>query len=107
MSVQQLTITALQTKLTQPEPLVLLDVREPQEFDYAHIANSILIPLQQLPQRLHELNAENQIAVICHHGMRSQQAAEYLVSAGFSRIFNVQGGIDAWSLSCDVSVPRY
>ncbi|MEQ1637577.1 MAG: rhodanese-like domain-containing protein [Methylococcales bacterium] len=107
MTVQQLTVTALQAMLAQSEPLVLLDVREPREFDYAQITGSILIPLQQLPQRLNELDSTKAIAVICHHGMRSQQAAEYLVHTGFNQVLNVKGGIDAWSLDCDAGVPRY
>lgn len=107
MVVQQLTVSALQAQLAKPEPPVLLDVREPREFEYAHIAGSILIPLQQLPTRGQELKTDNAIAIICHHGMRSQSAAEYLVSVGFSKVFNVVGGIDAWSIHCDESVPRY
>jgi rhodanese-related sulfurtransferase len=107
MPVQQLTVTALRAKLSQPEPPALLDVREPREYEYAHIVGSVLIPLQQLPQRLHELNPDCETLVICHHGMRSQQAAEYLAHAGFGKVFNVTGGIDAWSLTCDTNVPRY
>jgi rhodanese-related sulfurtransferase len=107
MSVQQLAVTALQARLAQQPPLLLLDVREPREFEFASIAGSLLIPLQQLPQRLAELEPMRDIAVICHHGMRSRQAAEYLVAAGFTQVFNVTGGIDAWSLVCDSSVPRY
>ncbi len=107
MEILELTATDLQARLAKPESLTLLDVREPQEFDYAHIEGSILIPLQQLPQRRHELNPQHAIAIICHHGMRSRQAAEYLVGAGFGSVYNVRGGIDAWSLDCDASVPRY
>ena len=107
MRVQQLSATALQAKLVQAESLVLLDVREPHEFDYASIAGSILIPLQQLPQHLSALNSASVTVVICHHGIRSQQAAEYLAGAGFSAVFNLTGGIDAWSVVCDASVPRY
>jgi rhodanese-related sulfurtransferase len=107
MPLQQLIATTLQSKLLQQEPLVLLDVREPREFEFAHIAGSILIPLQQLPQRWRELDPEKEIVVICHHGMRSQQAAEYLITAGFNKVSNLKGGIDAWSVACDTSLPRY
>jgi rhodanese-related sulfurtransferase len=107
MSVQPLAVTALQSRLAQQPPLLLLDVREPREFEFACIAGSLLIPLQQLPQRLAKLDSMRETAVICHHGLRSRQAAEYLVAAGFTQVFNVSGGIDAWSLACDSNVPRY
>ena len=107
MTVKQLSATELKEKILNDEPLVLLDVREPVEFRYAHIAGSVLIPLQQVPQRLDELNTQQAIVVICHHGMRSQQAAHYLVHSGFENISNLIGGIDAWSCQCDSAVPRY
>ncbi|MDP2902037.1 MAG: rhodanese-like domain-containing protein [Methylovulum sp.] len=107
MSVKQLSVTELKNKMTLGEPLFLLDVREPHEFKYAGITNSVLIPLNQIPQRLGELDAHQEIIVICHHGMRSQQAAGYLVHSGFKNIANLKGGIDAWSRECDGLVPRY
>jgi rhodanese-related sulfurtransferase len=107
MSVKQISVTELQTKIQNEEPLLLLDVREPSEFKYASIPNSVLIPLQQIPNRLTELDPKQSIVVICHHGMRSQQAAHYLVHSGFENMFNLTGGIDAWSCQCDSSVPRY
>ncbi len=107
MPVQILTVKDLQKKLQEPNELFLLDVREPTEFAYASIAGSVLIPLNQVPQRLSELDREREIVVICHHGMRSMQAASYLDHSGFTRVFNLQGGIDAWSLECDKAVRRY
>lgn len=95
MSIKQLSVTELKNKIEQDEPLFLLDVREPHEFKFANIANSTLIPLNQIPQRLGELDAEQDIVVICHHGMRSMQAAHFLVNAGFKNITNLMGGIDA------------
>jgi rhodanese-related sulfurtransferase len=107
MSIKHLSALELKNRIQQQEPLFLLDVREPNEFRYAHIANSVLIPLNQLPHRLGELDANREIIVICHHGMRSQQAAHYLLSSGFKHIVNLTGGIDAWSCACDSAVPRY
>jgi rhodanese-related sulfurtransferase len=107
MTVKQLSATELKNKIQQEETLFLLDVREPHEFQYAHIANSILIPLNQIPNRLGELDPRQEIVVICHHGMRSQQAANYLVQSGYKKIANLTGGIDAWSCTCDSSIPRY
>jgi rhodanese-related sulfurtransferase len=107
MTIKHLSATELKNRIQQGDPLFLLDVREPHEFKYASIANSVLIPLNQIPQRLAELNPEQEIVVICHHGMRSQQAANYLERSGFKNITNLTGGIDAWSLECDSSVARY
>jgi rhodanese-related sulfurtransferase len=107
MAIKQLSAPQLKIKIDQQEPLLLLDVREPNEFHYAHIANSVLIPLNQIPQRLSELNKQQEIVCVCHHGMRSQQAALYLEHTGFSNLANLQGGIDSWSVLCDTSVPRY
>jgi rhodanese-related sulfurtransferase len=107
MTVKQLSATELMNKIQQQENLFLLDVREPHEFKYAHIAESVLIPLNQIPGRLSELNPQQEIVVICHHGMRSQQAANYLVQSGYKNIANLTGGIDAWSCTCDSSVRRY
>jgi rhodanese-related sulfurtransferase len=107
MTLKQLSATELKNKIQQEEKLFLLDVREPHEFQYAHIANSVLIPLNQIPARLGELDPQQEIVVICHHGMRSQQAANYLAQSGFKNIANLTGGIDAWSCTCDSSVRRY
>ena len=107
MTVKQLSAAELKNKIQQGETLFLLDVREPHEFQYAHIANSVLVPLNQIPQRLDELDPQQEIVVICHHGMRSQQAANYLAGSGYTNIANLAGGIDAWSCTCDSSVRRY
>ena len=107
MTVRQLSVNELQNKINQKENIFLLDVREPSEYQYAHIENSTLIPLNQIPNRLAELNIDREIVVICHHGMRSQQAANYLIQSGFKNITNLTGGIDAWSCICDNSIRRY
>ena len=107
MTVKPLSVAALNNKIQQKETLFLLDVREPHEFQFAHIADSVLIPLNQIPNRLGELDPQQEIVVICHHGMRSLQAANYLVQSGYKNIANLTGGIDAWSCNCDNSVRRY
>lgn len=107
MSVIQISAIELKNKIQNGDPLLLLDVREPHEFQYAHIEKSVSIPLNQIPYRLDELDRQQDIVVICHHGMRSQQAANYLAHYGFEKISNLRGGIDAWSCECDNSVPRY
>ncbi|MEC4746961.1 rhodanese-like domain-containing protein [Methylomicrobium sp. Wu6] len=107
MAVKNLSATELKDRLARGDDLFLLDVREPQEYHYAKIDGSTLIPLQEIPQRIGEINPERNIVVICHHGVRSSQAAHYLAHQGFASIANLAGGIDAWSLACDSSVPRY
>jgi adenylyltransferase/sulfurtransferase len=103
----QVGVRALQERMQSGQPFVLLDVREPFEFEIARIEGANLIPLGELPQRTNELDPEAEIFVLCHSGMRSERAAEFLRSAGFSRVANVTGGIDAWSEEVDPNVPRY
>lgn len=107
MGIKQITATELQKKIQEAEDMLLLDVREPFEYQYASIAGSVLIPMNQIQQRLKELNPELPTVVICHHGMRSQQVAEFLAHSEFTQLYNLIGGIDSWSLERDVSVPRY
>jgi rhodanese-related sulfurtransferase len=96
----------LQQRLSEGE-ILLLDVRGDDEFSYAAIAGSVHIPLPELPRRVEELNPERPIAVLCHHGMRSEMAARWLEQNGFTDVSNVAGGIDAWSMHVDPAVPRY
>jgi rhodanese-related sulfurtransferase len=86
-----------------------LDVREPDEIAYASIDGARSIPLRELPGRIIELGLfkDREVVVYCHHGIRSQRAAQFLVQAGFSRVFNLTGGIDRWSLEVDSNVRRY
>jgi rhodanese-related sulfurtransferase len=107
MSINQWSPKQLQHSLSENQPLLLLDVREPHEYAYAHIPDSVLMPLGTLPQSSDSLTKDQAIVVICHHGVRSQQACLYLEQAGFSQLYNLQGGIDAWSVVCDPSVLRY
>ncbi|MGB8341308.1 MAG: molybdopterin-synthase adenylyltransferase MoeB [Chthoniobacterales bacterium] len=103
----QISVHELQERMASGRPLVLLDVREPFEFEMARIEGANLIPLGELPARWQELDREKEICVFCHSGMRSERAAEFLRSAGLARVANVAGGIDAWSQEIDPNVPRY
>ena len=87
-------------------PLVL-DVREPHEFEIVHLEGSHLIPLRELPARLAELTAHRDIVALCHHGMRSLQAVELLRGAGFGSARSLAGGIDAWAVEVDPAMARY
>ncbi len=107
MPITQCTAQQLQQRLEKADQFVLLDVREPNEFAFAHIEGSLLIPLRQLPERIQELDSGQDIVVMCHHGMRSQQACLFLEQYGFLKLYNLKGGIDAWSTNCDPTVPRY
>ncbi|HXA10294.1 MAG TPA: molybdopterin-synthase adenylyltransferase MoeB [Chthoniobacterales bacterium] len=106
-AVPQIQVRALEQRMASGEPYILLDVREPFEFELARIAGANLIPLGQLPARFGELDREKEIFVFCHSGVRSERAAEFLRAAGFPKIANVAGGIDAWSEEIDPDVPRY
>ena len=90
---------------------VLLDVREPWEVQTACVSEDgfklLTIPMRDVPARLSELDPEQPVACLCHHGMRSQQVANFLVQNGFAEVINLQGGIDAWSHEVDPLVPRY
>ncbi|MEQ1558019.1 MAG: rhodanese-like domain-containing protein [Methyloglobulus sp.] len=107
MAIKQLSATELKTKIQDKQQLILLDVREPNEFEFAHIDGSVLIPLNQIPQRLREIDMDQEVVLICHHGMRSMQAANFLAQVGYKKISNLVGGIDAWSIEVDSTVARY
>ncbi|CAG7857062.1 hypothetical protein MCAMS1_01776 [biofilm metagenome] len=107
MAVKLMTAPELKELIEGDAPLFLLDVREEVEYDHAHIEDSVLIPLNQVPNRLQEIAYDLDIVVICHHGIRSMQAATFLNQVGFKNVSNLIGGIDAWSVECDSSVPRY
>lgn len=87
--------------------LVLLDVREPFEWDIVHVDGARHVPLRDLPGRLPELDGHAEVLVYCHHGTRSRQAAELLRAAGFSKVRSVRGGIDAWAVEVDPRLTRY
>jgi rhodanese-related sulfurtransferase len=92
-----------------PAAVLLLDCRTPEEHATAKIAGSLLLPMQELPERVSEIAAwkEQPIIVHCHHGMRSLRVAKWLREQGFSLAQSMQGGIDAWSTDVDPTVPRY
>lgn len=85
----------------------LLDVRESWETKIAAIESAIFIPMTEIPERLGELDRGQPVAVICHAGIRSARVAAFLLAQGFRTVVNIQGGIDAWSLEVDGSIPRY
>ena len=85
-----------------------IDVREPWEFQTAHIAGSLLIPMGDVPARAHqELDPDQRLVILCHHGQRSLNTAVWLRNQGFEQAQSLRGGIDAWSAEVDPTVARY
>lgn len=89
-----------------PRP-VILDVREPWETEICTLPGSTCIPMSRIAQRIDELPREADIVVLCHHGMRSFQVATYLRGLGFERLYNLDGGVDAWAREVDPDLPVY
>ncbi|HUD15564.1 MAG TPA: rhodanese-like domain-containing protein [Terracidiphilus sp.] len=86
----------------------LLDVREPWEFSTARIEGSVAMPMGDVAARAHqELDPEERLVVLCHHGMRSMNVTVWLRNQGFEQVQSLRGGIDAWSAEVDPNVPRY
>src|SRR6202035_4166834 len=106
-NIPAISVRELKQKLDAKESFQLVDVREPFENKIANINSAKLIPLGELPDRLNELDCERLTIVHCHSGMRSAQAVRLLREAGFSSVFNLEGGIAKWSDEIDSDVPKY
>lgn len=106
--IEQLDVQQLRDLLSRKEPLLLLDVRQPWEHEIARLPDSVLIPLQELPARVDEIEPPEGALVVCycHHGVRSLTAAAMLAEAGV-RAVSLAGGIEAWSELVDPAMPRY
>ena len=104
--VPEMTPRELKSRLDRGDDLFILDVREPQEYQICNL-NGRLIPLGQLARRVSELDASREIVVYCRSGKRSADAVEFLQKAGFRKIWNLKGGILAWSDEVDPAVPKY
>jgi len=97
----------LKKRIDGGEDLVLLDVREPQEWDISRLLGATLIPLGRLPYALGELSTADEIVAFCRTGVRSRKALQLLQEAGFRKVHNLTGGINAWAETVDPSMPRY
>lgn len=100
---------SVKARIDAGDDFLFLDVREQDEFDFASIEGSTLIPMSQIQDRVGELDPhkEKDIVVLCHHGMRSMQVTMWLTQQGFTSVKNMNGGIDAWSQAIDPTVARY
>src|SRR6266568_2884430 len=103
----EITAHELRDEWQRNPALVVVDVREPHEYEIAHIDGAVLMPLGELPDRLGELDGHHEIVTHCHHGARSLKALEILKAAGFSKVRSLRGGIDSSSVNVDPALPRY
>ncbi len=106
---QHLTVPELATLLatSSDNAPVLLDVREPWEYQTCQISGSVSIPMNTIPAHLEQLDRNAMIICICHHGVRSLRVASFLESNGFDQVTNLTGGIHAWALQVDTKMPTY
>ncbi len=105
--IRQLSARELSEKLATATRPIVLDVREPWELQVCQLAGSINIPMGQIPARAAELPKDAEIVVLCHHGVRSQHVALFLQAQGFTNLYNLRGGIAAWSRDVDPKMPTY
>ncbi|MBU6179607.1 MAG: molybdopterin-synthase adenylyltransferase MoeB [Verrucomicrobia bacterium] len=103
----EIDVHQLKSRLADVKPFVLLDVREPSEYEVARLPGSLLIPLGELPARVHELDPAAETIIHCKAGRRSAKALQFLLDSGFANVCHVEGGINAWSREIDPSVPLY
>ena len=106
-SADDVTVRELKSRLDRQDSFLLLDVREPQEFEICRIPGSVLIPLNELPARLSELEGRDDMIVHCKSGVRSGKAVKLLHEAGYGQARNLKGGILAWIDEIDTSLPKY
>ncbi|MCI4347942.1 MAG: molybdopterin-synthase adenylyltransferase MoeB [Thermoplasmata archaeon] len=103
----QMTPEALAARLIAEDPPMVIDVRNPSEWEIAHLPGATLIPLPELPQRVTELARARELVLYCHTGRRSAQGAQLLIELGFTHVSNLTGGIEAWAQKVDTTMPRY
>jgi rhodanese-related sulfurtransferase len=104
---QEMNVQELDERVKAGNAPQIIDVREPNEFAYARIPGAVLKPLGDFREWAPELDKDREYVLQCHTGSRSWQAAYLLERMGFTKVYNLSGGIDAWSLHIDASVPRY
>jgi len=102
----EISVTELKSRLDRGDDIFVLDVREPHEVQIATLGGHV-IPLNDLPARVHELDSSREIVVYCHTGNRSARAVDFLRQTGFRKVMNLRGGIDQWAVRVDPSLPRY
>jgi len=104
---ESMTAEGLRELLDQGENPLLLEGREPWEFELCRLEGSRNIPMSDIPGEMDTFDKDRRIVVICHHGTRSFQVADYLEGSGFQNVANLEGGIDAWASRIDTDMPQY
>lgn len=97
----------LSERLNGGKEVKFIDVREPAEYEIAKVEMAELLPLSRFKEWIGTLNPEDDIVVMCHHGVRSANVCAYLTQNGFENVSNLEGGIDSWSIEVDENIPRY
>jgi rhodanese-related sulfurtransferase len=105
--VQRLNAQELKERLGAAEPPLVLDVREPWEVQVCALPGAKHIPMRDVPTRLAEIERDRDLVVLCHHGVRSMAVANFLVGQGYARIYNLDGGIDAWAKHVEPGMAKY
>ena len=104
---QSVDVRRLSAWIGEAAPPLVLDVREDWEHAIAHLPGDVHIPMGAIPGRCETLPRDRPLVVYCHHGMRSAQVVAFLAARGFASVYNLTGGIDAWSVEIDPTLPRY
>ena len=104
---KSLTVQMLDKALKDGTNYQLIDVRETWEFELGHLMNAHHVPLSTIPDFMETADIDAQYVFICHHGMRSARAAGYAIAQGFENVFNLTGGVAAWSALVDPKFPTY
>jgi rhodanese-related sulfurtransferase len=105
---QEITASELKDRLDAGDDIQLIDVRQPDEYAFARIEGTRLIPLSEIMRRKDEIDVERQTVILCKMGGRSARAIEALKQSGFEgELINLKGGITAWSNEVDASIPKY
>lgn len=107
MVFKSLTPEEVSEKIKNGENFKFIDVREPLEYELARVEEAELLPMSQAGEWIGTLKPEDEIVVMCHHGVRSANVCAYLARNGFENVSNLDGGIDFWSMTVDRKVPRY
>ncbi len=105
--VGQITAPELKARRDRGDQPLVIDVREDWELQLARIPDVVHVPMNQLPTRLTEFSPDIETIVMCHAGGRSMRVAQYLANQGFTKVYNLSGGISAWSELVDATVPQY
>ena len=103
----QISPQELKARLDRSDPLVLIDVREPHEYAICRLEGARLMPFSTFAEQVHELNSADELVLLCRNGLRSLQAVQLLWEAGFRKLYNLAGGLDAWATRVDPTMPRY